>query len=139
MNLKPLFEPKTIAVIGVSLTNNLHPANVIYSKNYLRYPVTVFPVNPRGGTLQGERVFANISEIPERVDLAVIAARADYVPGILSDCIQAGAGGAVVVSGGFAESGRQDLQCSGKIPGPGVVRVCDTSSRTPQPAVWKGP
>jgi len=110
VNLKPLFEPKTIAVIGVSLTNNLHPANVIYSKNYLRYPVTVFPVNPRGGTLQGERVFTNISEIPERVDLAVIAARADYVPGILSDCIQAGAGGAVVVSGGFAESGRQDLQ-----------------------------
>jgi len=110
VNLKPLFEPKTIAVIGVSLTNNLHPANVIYSKNYLRYPVTVFPVNPRGGTLQGERVFANISEIPERIDLAVIAARADYVPGILSDCIQAGAGGAVVVSGGFAESGRQDLQ-----------------------------
>jgi acyl-CoA synthetase (NDP forming) len=110
VNLKPLFEPRTIAVIGVSLTNNLHPANVIYSKNYLRYPVTVFPVNPRGGTLQGERVFANISEIPERIDLAVIAARADYVPGILSDCIQAGAGGAVVVSGGFAESGRQDLQ-----------------------------
>jgi len=110
VNLKPLFEPRTIAVIGVSLTNSLHPANVIYNKNYLRYPVTVFPVNPRGGTLQGERVFANVSEIPERVDLAVIAARADYVPGILSDCIQAGAGGAVVISGGFAESGRQDLQ-----------------------------
>ena len=110
MNLQALFEPKTMAVIGVSLTNSRHPANVIYSKNHLRYPVTVFPVNPRGGTLQGERVFANISEIPERVDLAVIAARAEYVPDILSDCIQAGAGGAVVVSGGFAESGRQDLQ-----------------------------
>jgi len=67
-------------------------------------------VNPRGGELQGERVFTHISEIPEKVDLAVIAVRAEYVPGILSDCIHAGVGGAVVISGGFAESGRQDLQ-----------------------------
>ena len=110
MNLQALFEPRTMAVIGISLTNNRHPANVIYHKNYLRYPVKVFPVNPRGGVLQGEKVFTHISEIPEKVDLAVIAVRAEYVPGILSDCIHAGVGGAVVISGGFAESGRQDLQ-----------------------------
>ena len=110
MNLQALFEPRTMAVIGISLTNNRHPANVIYHKNHLRYPVKVVPVNPRGGELQGERVFSHISEIPEKVDLAVIAVRAEYVPGILSDCIHAGVGGAVVISGGFAESGRQDLQ-----------------------------
>jgi acyl-CoA synthetase (NDP forming) len=110
MNLQALFEPRTMAVIGISLTNNRHPANVIYHKNHLRYPVRVFPVNPRGGEIQGERVFTHISEIPEKVDLAVIAVRAEYVPGIVSDCIHAGVGGAVVISGGFAESGRQDLQ-----------------------------
>ncbi len=110
MNLRALFEPKTMAVIGVSLTNDRHPANVIYHKNRLRYPVKVFPVNPRGGVLQGERVFSRISEIPEKVDLAVIAVRAEHVPGILSDCAQKGVGAAAVISGGFAESGRQDLQ-----------------------------
>ena len=99
-----------MAVIGVSLSNDRHPANVIYYKNHLRYPVKVFPVNPRGGVLQGERVFAHISEIPEKVDLAVIAVRAEHVPGILSDCVQNGVGAAAVISGGFAESGRTDLQ-----------------------------
>jgi len=110
VNFQALFEPKTMAVIGVSLNNDRHPANVIYYKNNLRYPVKVFPVNPRGGVVQGERVFAHISEIPEKVDLAVIAVRAEYVSAILSDCIQGGVGAAAVISGGFAESGRADLQ-----------------------------
>jgi acyl-CoA synthetase (NDP forming) len=110
VDLQALFEPRTMAVIGVSLSNSRHPANVIYHKNQLRYPVKVFPVNPRGGVLQGARVFSRISEIPEKVDLAVIAVRAEHVPGILSDCVRSEVGAAAVISGGFAESGRQDLQ-----------------------------
>ncbi len=110
MDFKRVFEPETMAVAGVSLVNDRHPANVIYHKNRLRYPVKVYPVNPKGGVLQGERVFKNISEIPEPVDLAVIAVRADHVPAVVSRCIKSGVGGAAVISGGFAESGRADLQ-----------------------------
>jgi acetate---CoA ligase (ADP-forming) len=110
MNFEPLLEPKTMAVIGVSLKNSSHPANIIYNKNNLRYPVKVFPVNPRGGLLQGSKVFSHISEIPEKIDLVVIAARAEHCPEILSDCIKAGAGGAAVISGGFAETNGKGLQ-----------------------------
>jgi acetyltransferase len=110
MDFKRMFEPKSMAVIGVSLKNNRHPANVIYNKNNLRYPVKVYPVNPNGGVLQGEKIFPSISEIPEKVDLAIIAVRAEHCPDILADCIRAGAGGAVVISGGFSETGRKDLQ-----------------------------
>ncbi len=99
-----------MAVIGVSLKNNRHPANVIYNKNNLRYPVKVYPVNPNGGVLQGEKIFSSVSEIPERVDLAIIAVRAEHCPDILADCIRAEVGGAVVISGGFSETGRKDLQ-----------------------------
>jgi len=105
-----LFEPRTMAVIGVSLANDRHPANVIYYKNHLRYPVTVYPVNPQGGDIQGERVYPHLREIPERVDLAVVAVRAEQVPGVIEECVAAGVGGAAVISGGFAESGRKDLQ-----------------------------
>jgi acyl-CoA synthetase (NDP forming) len=110
MNFSPLFQPKTLAVVGVSLTNDRHPANVIYVKNKLRQQVEVFPVNVKGGVLQGDPVFSRIADIPRKVDLAVIAAKAEFVPGIMADCIEAGVGGAVVVSGGFAETGRLDLQ-----------------------------
>lgn len=110
MDYRPLLNPETIAVIGVSLTNERHPANVIYNKIHLRYPVKVYPVNPKGGQLQRDRVYEDISLIPGKVDLAVVAARAEFVPDILKSCIQNGVGGATVISGGFAETGRQDLQ-----------------------------
>jgi len=110
MDFRYLFQPKTMAVIGVSLKNDEHPANVIFKKNLLRYPVKVFAVNPKGGTLQGETVYRSIADVPEGIDLAVIAARAKQVPDVLSQCIKAGVKGAVIISGGFAEVGRSDLQ-----------------------------
>ena len=64
MNLKPLFEPRTLAVIGVSSTNERHPANVIFEKNNHRYPVEVFGVNPRGGKLHDEPLFERKSTWP---------------------------------------------------------------------------
>jgi len=110
MNLDPLFEPATVAVIGVSSTNDRHPANVIFSKNHHRYPVKVFAVNPKGGVLAGEKVFTSITAIEDTVDLAVIVARAELVGDILDECIDAGVRSAAVISGGFAEVGRNDLQ-----------------------------
>ena len=110
MEYTPLFHPKTIAVIGVSLTNDRHPANVIYNKLHLRYPVKVYPVNPRGGRLQRDRVYADIADVPACIDLAVVAARSDFVPDIMRRCIEKDVGSAVIISGGFAESGRSDLQ-----------------------------
>jgi len=99
-----------MAVVGISLTNDRHPANVIYNKNNLRQQVEVFAVNGRGGVFQGETVYPRVSDIPKKMDLAVVATRAESVPDVIADCIEAGTGGAVVVSGGFAESGRNDLQ-----------------------------
>ena len=110
MNLDVFFQPQSIAIVGVSRRNDRHPANVIYTKLHLRYPVRVFPVNPKGGRLQREVIFTSIKEIPGKVDLAIIAARAEFVPDIMADCIASGVGGATVISGGFAESGQQDLQ-----------------------------
>lgn len=110
VKFQTFFEPKTLAVIGISLDNDRHPANVIYNKNRLRYPVKVFPVNNKGGRYQGEDVYASVLEVPERVELAIIAVRAQHVPGVLTECIEAEVGGAIIISGGFAEVGRRDLQ-----------------------------
>ena len=110
MDFRNLFEPKTMAVIGLSLSNERHPANIIYNKNYFRYPVKVYGVNPKGGTYHKEKIYTSISEIPEKIDLAVIAVRAEYVSGVLRDCIDSWVGGAAVISGGFAETGRLDLR-----------------------------
>ncbi|MBI5557794.1 MAG: CoA-binding protein [Deltaproteobacteria bacterium] len=110
MNLAPLFAPRSLAVIGVSAANDRHPANVIFAKNLLRYPVATYAVNSKGGFIDGEKVFPSVSAIPDTIDLAVIAVRAEFVPGVLQQCMAAKVKSAVVISGGFAEAGREDLQ-----------------------------
>ncbi len=110
MNLKKIFEPNTVAVVGVSLSNPFHPANVIYNKNNLRFKSNTYCVNTNGGTLYGQKVYRSISEIPEKINLAVLSVRAEYTPEVMLECVKSGVSGAVIVSGGFAESGRADLQ-----------------------------
>lgn len=110
MDYKTFFQPRTVAVIGVSTSNDHHPANVVYGKNLLRYPVEVFAVNPKGGSLFGETVYPSIADVPAPVDLAVVAVRAEQAVQVVEQCIAAGVKGAIVISGGFAETGRRDLQ-----------------------------
>lgn len=110
MDLAPLFLPQSVAVIGVSSSNDRHPANVIFSKNLLRYPVRTYAVNPKGGVLNGEKVFTSVANVPEQVDLAVIAVRAEFVGAVLQECIDTGVKSAIVISGGFSESGHDTLQ-----------------------------
>ena len=110
MDLDRLLKPKRVAVVGVSLSNDNHPANVIFKKLQFRYPVDVYAVNNRGGEIHGVRVYDSIAAVPENIDLAIIAVRAPFAPEIVQACIENDVGGAVVVSGGFAETGNVDLQ-----------------------------
>ncbi len=110
MDLKYLFKPSTMAVIGVSTSQDTHPANVIYNKNHLRYPVKTFPVNPKGGMINRETLYQSVEYIESDIDLAVIAVRAQFVPDVVKQCIKMEVGGAVIISGGFAEAGNASLQ-----------------------------
>lgn len=110
MDLDRLFKPERVAIIGVSISNENHPANVVFKKLQYRYPVTVYAVNNRGGEIHGVPVYDSIGAIPEPIDLAVIAVRAPFTPDIIKSCIKHHVGGAAVVSGGFAEVGNVDLQ-----------------------------
>ena len=110
MELDPLLNPSSLAVVGVSRSNPFHPATVIYDKNHLRYGARTYAINPHGGTLYGEEVYRRLADLPERPDLAVVCVRAELVPQVLRDCVEAGVRSAIVVSGGFAETGRDDLQ-----------------------------
>ncbi len=110
MDLEKIFKPDTIAIIGVSLTNEAHPANVIYNKNRLRYEAKTFAVNPRGGHIRTDKLYRSVKEIPEKIDLAVIAVKAELIFPIVEECVNSNVKGAIIVSGGFAETGFNELQ-----------------------------
>ena len=110
MDLRRMLAPESVAVVGVSKSNDRHPANVIFRKLLHRYSLAVHGVNPTGGTLEGVSLASSVGAISAPVDLVVIAVRADAVPAVVEAAANAGAGGALVLSGGFAEVGRHDLQ-----------------------------
>ncbi|MGQ9720902.1 MAG: CoA-binding protein [Candidatus Jordarchaeum sp.] len=110
MDLKKVFEPKTIAVVGVSVTNPLSPGTVIFNKNYHEMGAETIPVNLRGGEIEGVPIYPSVLDIPDKVDLAVIAIRSDLVNPTVEECGKAGIGGVVVISGGFAELGNEGVE-----------------------------
>ena len=101
--LAALFAPRTIAVIGASI--RARSVGAAIWRNLNEFKGRVFPVNPKRDSLGGLNTFAQLSAIPEPVDLAVIATPAAAVPGIIRECTQAGIPAAIIISAGFRECG----------------------------------
>jgi uncharacterized protein len=84
-----LAEAKTIAVVGHS--NN--PARTSYQiAGYLRRAgYKVYPVNPTVETIDGEKSYATVADLPETVDIVDVFRRSEYLPDVVEDAINAGA------------------------------------------------
>ncbi|MHA1730920.1 MAG: CoA-binding protein [Promethearchaeota archaeon] len=111
LNLTKIFRPSTMAVVGVSTSNLYNPGTVIYRKNrFLKRDRGVYGINPKGGIIEGAPLFQDLEDVPEKIDLVVTAVRAEPTVEVLETAGKLGVKGAIVVSGGFAEAGREDLQ-----------------------------
>jgi acetyltransferase len=101
--LDAMFAPKSVALIGAS--NKHASVGRALMENLQSFGGRVFPVNPKHSTILGQKAFQTISELPQAIDLAVIATPATTVPGIVRQCASAGVKGAVIISAGFKECG----------------------------------
>jgi acetyltransferase len=103
--LKRLFEPTSVAVFGAS--DREEAVGALVFKNMLEsgFKGSLFAMNPKRDTVQGQKAYPNLSEVREQVDLAVIATPAHTVPGIIEDCGEHGVKSAVILSAGFREVG----------------------------------
>jgi len=108
--IKAIMQPESIAIIGAS--NKIDTINGIITRNALTggYLGRIYLVNPNTDTIFGRRVYHNIREIPDRVDLAEIVVPARIVPEIMEAAAEKGVKGVVIVSSGFAEVGNNELQ-----------------------------
>lgn len=103
--LDAIFAPRTIALIGASEREGSVGRTVLW--NLITHPFggTVFPINPNRHSVLGIRTYATIADVPEPVDLAIIATPALTVPDIIHQCVNAQVKGAIVLSAGFKEAG----------------------------------
>jgi len=102
-----LLHPRSVAVIGASTNPEALGGRPVGFLASYGYAGQVYPVNPNSAVVQGVKAYPSIRDLPEPVDLAMVAVRAELVPETLRDCAEAGVGAAVVISSGFGEgSGR---------------------------------
>ena len=109
MSLEPLLRPRSIAVIGAS-DNKARiggvPIDLLKRSGFAR----LYPVNPKNETVQGLVAFKNIEDVPEVVDLAIIALSAEMTLPMLERCHVLGIPAAMVYASGYAETHEADGQ-----------------------------
>jgi len=134
--LDAILKPKSIAVVGASAT----PGKIGYTvvNNLIKdgYQGKIFPVNPTATEILGLKVYPTVNDIPEPVEAAVITVPAKFVAGVVKECGDKGIQGISVITSGFAESGRHDLEdeivdiaakTGARILGPNIVGVLSNS------------
>jgi acetyl coenzyme A synthetase (ADP forming)-like protein len=105
--LKIFFEPRSVAVVGASRTPGKIGNTILQNILKLGYRGRVFPVNPSADQIEGLKCYPSVAEIPEEVDLVVIAIPAALVLEAMKDCQRKGVKGVVLISSGFSESGAE--------------------------------
>ena len=115
LNLDKIFNPKSIAVIGAS--DEEGSVGYILMKNLteLGYQGKVYPVNIHKTEILGFKAYQTVDQLPETVDLAVIATPAKTVPDIVEQCGKAGIPGIIIISAGFKEVGPEGKALEDKI------------------------
>ena len=110
LDLKTLFHPRSVALIGASTEQNKLSGRPFRFFREYGYAGNVYPVNPKYPEIAGVSCFAKLSDIPGKVDLAVITLPATAVPEALAECGTKGVKAAAIISSGFAEVGGEGLR-----------------------------
>jgi acetate---CoA ligase (ADP-forming) len=109
-NLSTLLRPKSVAVVGASAT----PGKIGYTvvENLIKggYKGKIYPINPTASEILDLKVYPTISAVPDAIDAAVITIPAKFVAQITEECGKKGVKGLIIITSGFSESGRRDLE-----------------------------
>ena len=101
-----LLHPRSVAVIGASV-DPTKIGNAVFG-NLLRanFSGPVYPVNPDARSVRGVRAYGSVTDIPDEVDLAVVAVPAEDIDQVMDSCREKGVAALLVLSSGFADVGR---------------------------------
>ena len=101
--LECLFNPKSIAVVGASPDEFKAGYQMLYSLK--DFPGQLYPINPKADNILGFKAYPTLKAVGQSVDLVVLTIPAAACVNVLKEAGEAGAGSALIISGGFAEIG----------------------------------
>lgn len=103
--LTPLFEPTSVGIIGAS--ERATSAGGIIMRNMIDagFKGRLFAINPKHEKVHDIPCYKSVEDVPQRLDVVVIATAPQKIPTIIDCCGRAGVKAAIVVSTGFSETG----------------------------------
>jgi acetyl coenzyme A synthetase (ADP forming)-like protein len=136
--VRSFLTPRSVAVIGASRRRKTVGAEILNNLITRGFTGPIYPINPHAETLQGLPAYTSISEVPEGVELAVIAVPGAEVNHVARACGAAGVNALLIISAGFAEAGaagatrQQELlgicrDCGMRVIGPNCFGVLNTA------------
>ena len=114
-DLEAFFAPRNVAVIGATDKAGSAGRTILWNLISNPFGGTVFPVNPKRPRVLGIKAHPRIGDVPDPIDLAIVATPAPTVPDLIAECVEAGVRAAIVTSPGFREIGREGAQLERQI------------------------
>ncbi|MBC8393666.1 MAG: CoA-binding protein [Deltaproteobacteria bacterium] len=102
--------PKSIAVVGASRSRSAYSGWMDIFARIVEFGFKgrLYPINPKADEIRGYKAYPNLSSIPERVDLVIIALPPKAVPGVLNECVRTGNQNVHIFAAGFKETGETE-------------------------------
>ena len=139
--LKSFFEPRSIAVAGVSADpsklGSIIFQNLLENRTKGILRASVYALNPIHGSVGGSRAYPSVESLPEAPELLIVAVPEPQTEALVASAARAGVKAAIIVTSGYAETGKKDVESrmakaaakSGmRIIGPNTIGVVDPYS-----------
>jgi acyl-CoA synthetase (NDP forming)/GNAT superfamily N-acetyltransferase len=121
-SLRPLMEPRGIAVVGASRDPAAPGGAVLRALREGGQTTRVYAVNRAADVVAGGPAYRSLALLPGPVDLVVVAVPAEAVPAVAREAAACGARALVVLSAGFAETGSHGAELQAEL-----IHVCRTA------------
>ena len=108
--LDKIMKPKSVAVIGASTKEHTIGSDIMKRLQEYKFNGNIYPVNPKGGIIEGLQAYTSILEVPGEVDLAIIVVNAKFVLDTIDQCHQKGIKGLCIITAGFKETGKEGAE-----------------------------
>jgi acetyl coenzyme A synthetase (ADP forming)-like protein len=106
-SIRPFFRPNAVAIAGASRDVSSIGYRILDELLRAGFKGPVYAVNPNAPEVHSINTFASIRDLPDQVDLAIIAVPRDAVLGVVDDCAARGVRALVVITAGFSEAGAE--------------------------------
>ena len=102
---------RVVAVVGLS--SRKHRPSFGVSEYMQRAGYRIIPINPNESSILGEKAYASIEDVPEKIDIVDIFRRSEFVPEIVEQAIRIGAGAVWMQEGVIHEEAAARAQAAG--------------------------